>query len=190
MNQAIKHEPITDTLVLMAKDPETPLGWVRFLISCHQTGKSQLPKFMGLPEADYFALLKVCDCHPVLMGMMQQQRQNLMTELLAPREDECQELVNWLSGYAATSDLPLARLIAVASLGFNHLWQDLGLDSRQQLRALMASCFPELVNMNDKNMRWKKFFYKQLCALGGNYVCRSPSCDDCVERAACFAPEE
>ncbi len=190
MNQAIKNDPITDEFFLMTKDPETPIGWVRFLISRHQTGRSQLPRFMGLAESDYLQLLNVCDCHPVLMGMLQQQRQNLMAELLLPREDECLELVNWLLGYAVASDLPLARLIAVASLGFNHLWQDLGLDSRQQLRSLMTCCFPKLVEMNDKNMRWKKFFYKQLCALGGNYVCRSPSCDDCVERATCFSPEE
>ena len=87
------------------------------------------------------------------------------------------------------SILVVLGIIAVASMGFNHLWQDLGLDSRQSLRELMQCCFPELVAMNSQNMRWKKFFYRQQCALGGNYVCRAPSCDECVERASCFAPE-
>lgn len=190
MNLAIQHDMITDETSLDLFTPQTPADWVQFLIERHQLGRSQLPRFMGLSETAYFQLLACCGCQPVLMGLLQQQRQTLMTELLLPREEECQELINWLENYTVTSEFPLARIIAVASLGFNHLWQDLGLDSRQQLRELMTSCFPSLVAMNDKNMRWKKFFYKQLCALGGNYVCRSPSCDDCVERQACFAPEE
>jgi nitrogen fixation protein NifQ len=105
------------------------------------------------------------------------------------REQECQELEQWLTGYQQPDAAPMARIIAVASMGFNHLWQDLGLASRQSLRELMQCCFPELVAMNSQNMRWKKFFYRQQCALGGNYVCRAPSCDECVERASCFAPE-
>ncbi|WP_251267648.1 nitrogen fixation protein NifQ, partial [Enterobacter hormaechei] len=41
--------------------------------------------------------------------------------------------------------------------------------------------------MNQHNMRWKKFFYRQRCLLQqGEVICRSPSCDECRERSACF----
>jgi nitrogen fixation protein NifQ len=54
----------------------------------------------------------------------------------------------------------------------------------------MERNFPSLAARNDKNMKWKKFFYKQLCDAEGIYVCRSPSCEVCVDYAQCFAPEE
>ncbi|HIH6656986.1 TPA: nitrogen fixation protein NifQ, partial [Klebsiella michiganensis] len=82
---------------------------------------------------------------------------------------------------------PMAQIIAEVSLAFNHLWQDLGLASRAELRLLMIDCFPQLVAMNEHNMRWKKFFYRQRCLLQqGEVICRSPSCDECRERSACF----
>ncbi|MFM8444786.1 MAG: nitrogen fixation protein NifQ, partial [Methylococcus sp.] len=33
---------------------------------------------------------------------------------------------------------------------------------------------------------WKKFLYKQLCEAEGIYVCRAPSCGECVDYADCF----
>lgn len=167
----------------------SPKAWLAFLIQRHLEGRSQLPKFMGLAERDYRDWQHQCCCKPVLIGLLQQQRQSLLSELLTCRETECAELAAWLQLFAADADVPLVRIISVACMGFNHLWEDLGLDSRQQLRELMRDCFPELIEMNTQNMRWKKFFYRQLCELGGNYVCRSPSCDDCIERSKCFEPE-
>lgn len=70
-----------------------------------------------------------------------------------------------------------------------HLWEDLGLPSRPALTALMGRHFPRAVALNDRNMRWKKFFYRQICADAAFSLCLSPSCDDCPERRDCFAPD-
>lgn len=190
MNQAIRCDMPLQASLLTTTAPASPQQWLIDQVWRYQTGISQLPRYMGLGTDAYYQLLQQCDMQPVVIGLLQQQRQTLLAELLAMREQECQELEQWLTGYQQPDAAPMARIIAVASMGFNHLWQDLGLDSRQSLRELMQCCFPELVAMNDQNMRWKKFFYRQQCSLGGNYVCRSPSCDECVERASCFAPEE
>jgi nitrogen fixation protein NifQ len=110
-----------------------------------------------------------------------------MAELNATREEERQQLSAWLADWMQQGAGPMAQIIAEVSLAFNHLWQDLGLASRAELRLLMSDCFPQLVVMNEHNMRWKKFFYRQRCLLQqGEVICRSPSCDECWERSACF----
>ena len=118
------------------------------------------------------------------------ERQDLLAELLALRLEEQESLTRCLQAHEVPLAAPMAAIVASASLGFNHLWQDLGLDSRLELRELMSSCFPELVVLNHGNMRWKKFFYRQLCEQEGQYLCRSPSCDDCHERSSCFEPTD
>ena len=189
MNQAIRSDMPLQASLLTTTEPASSQQWLTDQVWRYQAGISQLPRYMGLGADAYHQLLQVCDTQPVVIGLLQQQRKTLLSELLAMREQECQELEHWLTGYQQPDAAPMARIIAVASMGFNHLWQDLGLASRQSLRELMQCCFPELVAMNSQNMRWKKFFYRQQCALGGNYVCRAPSCDECVERASCFAAE-
>jgi nitrogen fixation protein NifQ len=49
--------------------------------------------------------------------------------------------------------------------------------------------FPELAAKNEKDMKWKKFLYKQLCEAEGLYLCRAPSCDVCIDYSKCFGPE-
>jgi nitrogen fixation protein NifQ len=72
----------------------------------------------------------------------------------------------------------------------DHLWQDLGLWSRQDLSDLMVRNFPALAAKNDRDMKWKKFLYKQLCLQEGVYLCRAPSCAICCDYIRCFGPEE
>ena len=108
------------------------------------------------------------------------------------RGDEYEDLRALLVEHAAAQDAPtsrLAQMIALACLGENHLWQDLGLSSRQLLSSLMRENFPRLFYANSGNMRWKKFFYRELCQRAGIRVCRSPSCAECSEMAVCFGPE-
>lgn len=88
------------------------------------------------------------------------------------------------------SELWMADIVASACMGSDHLWQDLGLWSRGELTALMQRNFPSLAARNDRDMKWKKFLYKQLCETEGIYVCRSPSCEVCADYANCFGPEE
>lgn len=88
----------------------------------------------------------------------------------------------------ATTTRWLASAIASAALLDDHLWEDLRLPQRQALSALLQSRFPRLAARNTGNMRWKNFFYKQLCERAG-MVCRAPSCGACDEYAECFGPE-
>lgn len=84
----------------------------------------------------------------------------------------------------------LAHALAVTCFGEDHLWQDLGLPDRETLSELLARYFPSLFARNTCGMRWKKFFYKELCDRKGGFVCRSPSCAECSEHLHCFGPEE
>jgi nitrogen fixation protein NifQ len=84
----------------------------------------------------------------------------------------------------------MAGILVAACLGNDHLWQDLGLWSRRELSELMQRNFPELAARNDRDMKWKKFLYKQLCETEGIYTCRAPSCQECSDYEECFGPEE
>lgn len=84
----------------------------------------------------------------------------------------------------------LAAIVARRSLETHHLWQDLGLRSRAELSALMGRHFPRLKQLNDTNMRWKKFFYRQICHDPAMQLCLAPTCDECEEKDVCFAPED
>jgi nitrogen fixation protein NifQ len=111
---------------------------------------------------------------------------------LEARAQEQEELRALLLEYRADADIErewIADILVAASMGCDHLWQDLGVWTRADLSALIRENFPRLFALNDKNMKWKKFFYKQLCAREGVYVCRAPSCDVCVDYQACFGPE-
>ena len=84
----------------------------------------------------------------------------------------------------------LCHIIASASLRDNHLWQDMGLPNRKALSQLMQECFPMLAAKNTHDMKWKKFFYRQLCEQEEILICKSPNCADCCDYALCFDPKE
>jgi nitrogen fixation protein NifQ len=113
-----------------------------------------------------------------------------------PRADEIEELVALLCEGASTlpSDREeavwIAHALGQASLGGDHLWQDLHLPSRRQLSTLMARWFPAIATRNDRDMKWKKFLYRQLCDRAGLSICRAPSCGVCSDYAVCYGSEE
>jgi nitrogen fixation protein NifQ len=117
-------------------------------------------------------------------------------ERIEPRSDEIEEVVSLLRGYADPQAGPqkasdaIAWALACASLGDNHLWQDLGLPSRSELSALIGRWFPGLAARNTQHMKWKKFFYKQLCEREDIMICKAPTCGVCTDHAVCFGPEE
>jgi nitrogen fixation protein NifQ len=111
----------------------------------------------------------------------------------ASRNEEFDDLVALLTDHAGrhcAETRLFARIVAHACLGENHLWQDLGLPDRQALNDLMRMHFPALHAKNAGNMRWKKFLYRQLCERAEVLICKSPSCGECCDYAACFGPEE
>ena len=117
----------------------------------------------------------------------------LRQQLLELRRDEWQEIRDLLLNSRRgedTAEIWLTNIIAAGCLGGNHLWRDLGLPSRAALRDMLLHNFPVIALRNDRDMRWKKFFYKQLCEQQGGYVCRSPSCDQCPTYQDCFGDEQ
>ena len=106
---------------------------------------------------------------------------------------ERQDLIDLLLDHRAIADQSevwMAEIVAAACMGSDHLWQDLGLWSRTDLSRLMADNFPHLAAKNDRDMKWKKFLYRQLCEREGVYLCPAPSCQVCTDYAKCFSPEQ
>lgn len=107
--------------------------------------------------------------------------------------DEFPDLLQLLLDHRAVADehhRNVAHLVATACMGGDHLWQDLGLPGRKALSTLLSRHFPTLAAKNSGDMKWKKFFYKQLCEREGINACRSPSCAACSDYDKCFGAEE
>ena len=107
--------------------------------------------------------------------------------------EEFDDLLQLLLQYAAIRDehhRRVAHLAATACMGHDHLWQDLGLPNRQSLSTLLTTHFPALAAKNTGDMKWKKFFYKQLCEQAEIFICKSPSCGVCCDYDICFGPED
>ena len=106
--------------------------------------------------------------------------------------DEFQDLVNLLLDHRTFQDDQsswLAHAVATACMAQDHLWQDMGLPSRDLLSKLLGVYFTSLSQRNTGDMKWKKFFYRQLCERSGLFVCRAPSCDVCSDYNNCFGQE-
>jgi nitrogen fixation protein NifQ len=109
------------------------------------------------------------------------------------RLDEFQDLVDLLNGHISyhTEECRwVALAIATASMGANHLWQDMGLPNRRVLSSLIEENFTSLFIRNVGDMKWKKFFYRQLCEKAEVLICKSPSCGICIDFNVCFGKDE
>jgi nitrogen fixation protein NifQ len=53
----------------------------------------------------------------------------------------------------------------------------------------MQRHFRPLAARNRSDMKWKKFFYRTLCAEDGIVVCKAPNCEICSDVDACFGGE-
>lgn len=84
----------------------------------------------------------------------------------------------------------LAAIVARRSLRPNHLWQDLGLFNRSDLSRLLHRHFEPLAQRNVRDMKWKKFFYRELCLRDGVVICKAPVCDVCSDFAHCFGNDD
>ncbi len=109
------------------------------------------------------------------------------------RWEEYQDLVRLLldhrSGMGLTTE-EVSYWMAASCLGENHLWQDMKLASRKDLSEIISYHFRPLFEKNTGDMKWKKFFYKQICEREGFRLCKSPSCGVCIDYHKCFGPEE
>jgi nitrogen fixation protein NifQ len=173
--------------MLLADSDSSNRVWLAQIIASWLVGDGVLPDRLGLGESEFQALqAQFVDCdlpESAASG----------SRLDFSRMLEKQDLEQLLRQYAvpgiAESEWLIAIIVA-GCLGSDHLWQDLGLWSRQALSAMLQHNFPELAARNSKDMKWKKFLYKQLCEAEGLYVCRAPSCEVCQDYLNCFGPEE
>ncbi|MEL6196675.1 MAG: nitrogen fixation protein NifQ, partial [Pseudomonadota bacterium] len=141
------------------------------------------PDLLGLSAGAYADL-----AHSVLTPL--QPDLDVVPAPQAPEQEAVATLIAWRGGAATPLARHLAQILARRAMEPNHLWEDLGLPARPHLTALIARHFPRLIALNAANMRWKKFFYRQICADSAFSLCLAPSCDACDERADCFAPDE
>lgn len=158
------------------------------ILSTWQSGNGALPQYLGLQENEYFRMLVF---H--FPGLNHATLAQPGAKPDTTRQDEIDEVIKLLTANRAgnsPSELWLAVIVAMACQGQDHLWQDLGVWSRNDLSDLLYQNFPSLAGQNVKNMKWKKFIYKQLCIAEGIYTCRSPSCEVCVDYDDCFGPED
>jgi nitrogen fixation protein NifQ len=109
------------------------------------------------------------------------------------RVDEFDDIIELLNEYRC-DDSNETRFVTLwmadACMGENHLWQDMDLVNRDALSALIQKHFPQLFAKNTQNMKWKKFFYKQLCERADIMICKSPTCGACVDYALCFETDD
>lgn len=84
----------------------------------------------------------------------------------------------------------LSAIVARRSMREDHLWQDMGFPHRAALSQFIACAFPRLHAANDRDMKWKRFFYRALCEAEGFSLCAVPHCRDCTDFERCFGAED
>jgi len=188
-------ETLTDITPLSALNS----GYFIQIIQAQLSGKIVLPHALGLSEIEYQDLKAAINDSELNQKEAEwnqdkseylRQRAEFCAEMFAMKSEEHEELKVLLNSYcseqAPFSD-KMAVIVATASLTKFHLWESLGLVERTQLSDLIRYNFPELYALNTKNMRWKRFFYHQLCEQEGSYLCKAPSCEECKSYSECFA---
>ncbi len=156
------------------------------MIANWQAADGAMPDWLGLAPAAFRCLM---EHHFLGIGL------NAVRELGRPvpedRRDEIDELAALMlldKAGESPSEVWMAHIVAAGCMAPDHLWHDLGLRCRGDLSALMRRNFPALAARNVKDMKWKRFLYKQLCEAEGIYTCRAPSCDECSDYHVCFGP--
>jgi nitrogen fixation protein NifQ len=143
------------------------------------------PLIRGMTERSFQALMRSCfPGHDLRNGW----RPSMPTS----DADEFDDLLNLLlehRAYPGEASTWLSCAIASASMYENHLWQDMGLPNRPLLSQLLRENYPALAARNTGDMKWKKFFYRQLCERAGVLICKSPNCRDCCDYSLCFSTE-
>ncbi len=151
-------------------------------------GRGAMPRWLGMGETAFLAMM----AHH-FPGTDAYSLVTVSNRMDPQRSDELDDLRKLLldnrSG-RTDSERWMVEIVIAGCMGSDHLWQDLGLWQRADLSKLMLENFEPLARRNDKDMKWKKFLYKQLCEAEGIYVCRSPSCEVCADYDNCFGSEE
>ena len=198
-NRILGNDTVSDAKRVNRSNPNR--RWLLQIVTSQRQGKSCLPFCLGLQPLAFIHLLQTelgqasaVNTYICCQGENRQALENgqLRQELLQLRYDEWQAVRNLLLSSCREQDHSAQRMadvVAAGCLGGDHLWRDLGLATRSELTDLLQYNFPSLAARNTDDMKWKKFFYKQLCEQQGGYVCRAPSCDQCAAYDDCFGEE-
>ena len=162
--------------------------WLAQIIASWQVGLGALPDYLGL-QPNGFQLLVTSNFPGYDLAETAVSGVKADFSRMLEKQDLEQFLRRFVVVQSEVCEALISMLVA-ACLGNDHLWQDLGLWSRKDLSGLLGQNFPELITLNHKDMKWKKFLYKQLCEAEGIYVCRAPSCEVCKDYPHCFGPED
>lgn len=157
------------------------------MIATWQTGEGSMPDWLGLSPATFRCMMAY---H--FPGARADSIVPLERKLPEARMDEIDELVRLMlidKAGKSPSEVWIAHVVAAGCMASDHLWEDLGLWCREDLTELMRRNFPALATLNVRDMKWKRFLYKQLCAAEGIYTCRAPSCRMCTDYHVCFGSE-
>jgi nitrogen fixation protein NifQ len=151
-----------------------------------------LPLFtwtLGLPQAELLEML--AGIFPELEGGLEPLTDTQYTHFLASTPADFTDLVSLL---CSRCSMPihdknvewLARAIAAASFGSRHLWEDMGLNGREEVDYLLATCFLPLYQGNAANLKWKRFLFSELGRSKGLVELRPPGCRHCDQFLICF----
>ncbi|MES9990869.1 MAG: nitrogen fixation protein NifQ [Candidatus Thiodiazotropha sp.] len=151
-------------------------------------GQGAMPEWLGLGEPGYYLMMA---CHfPDIDALSLSEGASAVDPERMDEMDDLKKLLLQNRSGVTESEIWMADIVVAGCMGSDHLWQDLGLWQRADLSRLMMECFEPLAKRNDRDMKWKKFLYKQLCETEGIYTCRSPSCEVCVDYDNCFGSED
>jgi nitrogen fixation protein NifQ len=158
------------------------------ILASWQTGSGCLPQWLGMSEQSFMRMMG--ECFPGFLYPLDATGRGIADEQRFDERDEVLQLLMQHRAGNSETEQWVAEIITAACQGQDHLWQDLGVWSRKDLSELISVNFPSLAAKNDKDMKWKKFIYKQLCITEGIYTCRAPSCEVCADYDNCFGPED
>jgi nitrogen fixation protein NifQ len=171
------------------------------IISAQLSGDIILPHGLGLSTESYQTLRKTINNLELFQQEIAwykedwtpiRERAKLCEKLFSFKQDERDDLITLLCLHSNKDDpssQQMAIIVASACLTNHHLWHSLGLQDRTYLGQFIQHNFPTLYALNTENMRWKRFFYRQLCQQDGDYICKAPSCGECKSYSECFAPD-
>ena len=160
--------------------------WLARMLSSQAVGNGAMPERLGLTSKQFLSLMLL---HFPGLAPEEWDKAEPMDLERAPERNELRQVFLAHCTKLTPEREWMADILAAGCMGSDHLWQDMGFWSRQDLSSFIGYNFPTLAAKNDRDMKWKRFFYKQLCIQEGIYTCRAPSCEVCVDYAKCFGPE-
>lgn len=143
---------------------------------------------LGLPQQMLLEVLAACAPE---LGSMEALADTQYQQLLSQQSPLHSALLSLLLANRSAAENPqhgswLAHVVAVASLGSRHLWQDMGLTSRHEVSLLLQYYLYPLYARNQADIKWKRFLYAELGDQLGLPGLKPPQCGRCREHAACL----